>query len=166
MQPTPSPRGRSGPTVITSVPATALRRQGQTAGVVSRLLADALDLLVLIVFLGMTYVAVCAVRLIIHPSSFTFPAVSRIALLATAAGFSLLYLTLCWLIGGRTYGDRVLALRVVNIHGRRLSILAAASRAALCIGFPIGLFWCLFSRTHRSLQDIVARTSVVYDWRD
>src|SRR3954454_13904271 len=166
MQPTPSLRGRNGAVMVTAVPVSAQPRQGETAGMVSRLLANTIDFLVLLTFLSITYLAVCGVRLLIHPSSFTFPAVSRIALLVAAGGFSFVYLTLCWLLAGRTYGDRVLALAVVNVRGRRLSVLAAAMRAALCVVFPIGLFWCVVSRTHHSVQDIVARTSVVYDWRD
>jgi hypothetical protein len=31
--------------------------------------------------------------------------------------------------------------------------------------FPIGLLWCAVSTSRRSLQDIVVRTSVIYDWQ-
>jgi type III secretory pathway component EscT len=37
-------------------------------------------------------------------------------------------------------------------------------RAALCVAFPIGLFWSVVSATSRSLQDSLLRTAVVYDW--
>jgi hypothetical protein len=30
--------------------------------------------------------------------------------------------------------------------------------------FPIGLFWVVINRHRRSIQDIVLRTEVVYDW--
>ena len=40
----------------------------------------------------------------------------------------------------------------------------AAARAALCVVFPIGLFYVLVSRANRSVQDVLFRTSVVYDW--
>jgi hypothetical protein len=30
--------------------------------------------------------------------------------------------------------------------------------------FPAGLLWCAVNARNRSLQDIVMRTSVVYDW--
>ncbi|MDX6237576.1 MAG: hypothetical protein QOG10_2391, partial [Kribbellaceae bacterium] len=38
-------------------------------------------------------------------------------------------------------------------------------RAAFCSLFPIGLFLCVGGREHRSLQDLVLRTSVIYDWQ-
>jgi hypothetical protein len=37
-------------------------------------------------------------------------------------------------------------------------------RAALYAIFPIGLLWVLGSGQNRSLQDLVLRTSVIYDW--
>jgi hypothetical protein len=40
----------------------------------------------------------------------------------------------------------------------------ALVRAAFCVIFPIGLLWVLFSGQNRSLQDLVLRTSVIYDW--
>ena len=43
-------------------------------------------------------------------------------------------------------------------------MLVALARALLYVAFPIGLVWCAGSGTHRSLQDVVLRTSVVYDW--
>ena len=57
-----------------------------------------------------------------------------------------------------------MGLRVVNSRGRRLNPLIALARAVFCAFFPIGLFWCAVSRKRRSVQDLVLRTSVVYDW--
>jgi hypothetical protein len=37
-------------------------------------------------------------------------------------------------------------------------------RAATCVVLPIGLYWVLFSSANRSAQDVLLRTSVVYDW--
>jgi uncharacterized RDD family membrane protein YckC len=74
------------------------------------------------------------------------------------------YLTLSWVTTGRTYGDHLLGLRVVNARNQRLRLAGAALRAAFCMFFPIGLLYAAVSRTNRSLQDIVLRTSVIYDW--
>jgi len=46
----------------------------------------------------------------------------------------------------------------------RLRLAGAFMRAVLCVIFPVGLAWVLVSRHNRSLQDVVLRTSVVYDW--
>ena len=37
-------------------------------------------------------------------------------------------------------------------------------RAAFVIALPVGLFWVLVSGANRSVQDVVLRTSVIYDW--
>ena len=42
--------------------------------------------------------------------------------------------------------------------------MGALLRAAFCVAFPIGLFWCVVSRKNRSVQDVVLRTSVIHDW--
>jgi hypothetical protein len=34
----------------------------------------------------------------------------------------------------------------------------------LCVVFPIGLLWVAVSQDNRSAQDILLRTTVVYDW--
>ena len=49
-------------------------------------------------------------------------------------------------------------------QGARLHPLGALARAAFYVIFPIGLLWVLVSGQNRSLQDLVLRTSVIYDW--
>jgi uncharacterized RDD family membrane protein YckC len=44
-------------------------------------------------------------------------------------------------------------------------LVVALLRALACVLFPLGLLWVAFSRDLRSVQDIVLRTSVVYDWQ-
>ena len=37
-------------------------------------------------------------------------------------------------------------------------------RAAFLVAFPLGFYWVVISPANRSLQDVVLRTSVIYDW--
>jgi len=150
--------------VIDPVPAEARSFQGQRAGVVSRTLAGVIDGAVVVAVLVGTYAAWFAVLFMLNPSSFSAPAVNPFASLVAAAVVSFLYLTALWAGTGQTYGDHMMGLRVVNFRGRRLRLVGAALRAAFCLGFPIGLYWCAVSRENRSVQDIVLRTSVIYDW--
>ena len=53
---------------------------------------------------------------------------------------------------------------MVNRHGQRLHPLVALVRAVCYVIFPMGLLWVLVSGHNRSLQDLVVRTSVIYDW--
>ena len=58
-----------------------------------------------------------------------------------------------------------MGLRVVNSRGVTLSWLKALVRSCFCVLFPFGLLWVLINSGNRSLQDLVLRTSVIYDWR-
>jgi uncharacterized RDD family membrane protein YckC len=164
------PAARPGTRPVTpadlTMPAAALRHQGEPAGVVSRLLANGVDFLVVLGFLGGVYLGVCGWRLLSNPSGFAFPSAPRTIVLGLGAGFSMLYLTLCWWLAGRTYGDRLMALKVRNFRQERLLFAGAATRAALCLIFPIGVLWCAVNSSNRSVQDVILRTSVIYDWHD
>jgi uncharacterized RDD family membrane protein YckC len=79
-------------------------------------------------------------------------------------GVLTVYFTAAWSTTGRSYGDHLLGLRVVNHTGGRMRPAGAFVRAVFCVLVPIGLFWYLVSRTNRSVQDLALRTSVIYDW--
>jgi uncharacterized RDD family membrane protein YckC len=87
-----------------------------------------------------------------------------LVLLVCFASVLFVYFTVSWATTGRTYGDHLLGLRVVNFRGQRLRWPGSVVRAGFCIVLPIGLYWAVVSSTNRSLQDTVLRTSVVYDW--
>lgn len=75
-----------------------------------------------------------------------------------------LYWTASWATTGRSIGARLMGVRVVNRKGEKVRWLVALARAAFSVGFPIGLGWALVSRRNRSVQDVVLRTIVIYDW--
>jgi len=149
---------------VDPVPREARPFQGHRAGLVTRTAAAAIDIGVVAIALGVTYLGVFAVLFLLDPRNFTAPRPSP--WLAYAAGCLLLtlYLAVSWMGSGRTYGNHVMGLRVVNNQGRRLHPLGALVRAVFCVILPIGLLWVLVSGQNRSLQDLVLRTSVIYDW--
>jgi uncharacterized RDD family membrane protein YckC len=149
---------------LTAVPPEARRYQGQRAGVVSRLLASAVDLVAVCGTVGAGYLAVSMVMFLWDPSRFHFPALDRTWLLAAVGAVLFCYLSAAWAMTGRTPGDLLLGLRVVNYRGERLRVAGAVLRAALCVVFPIGILWVAVSRANRSVADIVLRTSVIYAW--
>ena len=61
-------------------------------------------------------------------------------------------------------GKQLAGLRVVDRGGQRLSLWRSFARAVLYVGFPAGLLWVLVSRHNASVQDLIVRTVVVYDW--
>lgn len=146
------------------IPLEAMPFQGERAGLVSRVLANSIDFAVLLAFLVSCYVGWAATRFLWSPSGFTWPA-PNFGLVIILGGVVLgLYFWIAWATTGRTYGDQVMGLRVVNFSGAKLRWFGALLRAAFCVLLPIGLFWVLVSGANRSVQDVVLRTSVIYDW--
>jgi uncharacterized RDD family membrane protein YckC len=146
------------------VPREAWPFQGNRAGLVSRVLAGAVDFAVVVIVVAGGYVAVAAARFLWNSRTFSFPAPPFLLLLAVGSAVMVLYLTGSWAATGRTYGAHLLGLRVLGARGRPMRIGAALVRAIACVAFPIGLFWVVVSRENRSVQDLLLRSSVVYDW--
>ena len=142
--------------------------QGQRAGFVSRAIAASIDVLLIFVTVLLTAAALWMLGFIIDPTTITTDTGSRVppVLYMVAYGYFLnwAYWTVCWALSGRTMGNLVMGVRVVSRKGQRLGWGGAALRAAFCALFPIGLLWVVISRANRSLQDVVLRTNVIYDW--
>lgn len=146
------------------VPAGARSMQGHRAGIVTRLLAGAVDMVIGVVGVGLGYLAVLAIRYVTKPRDFQFLEPGFGLLLLCFLWLLTVYLTLAWATTGRSYGARLLGLRVVDHRGRRLRPGVALLRALLCVFVPIVVFWAVVSRENRSAADVLLRTSVIYDW--
>jgi uncharacterized RDD family membrane protein YckC len=147
-----------------TVPVEARGFHGEPAGVITRAIANGLDLAIVVLMLVAGYLAVAGAWFLRRGADFRFPVVSYRE--AYAAGFVTLvvYFTLSWSAGGRTYGDRVLGLRVRTMDDLDLTLLRSLIRSLLCAAFPLLLVWVAISPEARSVQDIIVRTHVVYDW--
>jgi uncharacterized RDD family membrane protein YckC len=139
--------------------------QGRRAGIVSRTIAGAIDLLVVAAMLVLAYLGVNAVRFILRPERFVWPGPSIILSSSVTVLLLVLYLGIGWSETGRTAGKQVMGLRLVDRRGEPVSLWPAVVRAALCVMFPLGLAWCAIDRRSRSLQDVLMGTSVLYDWK-
>jgi uncharacterized RDD family membrane protein YckC len=159
MKPSTEPRPQ-----LSAIPTAARPYQGRRAGIVTRLTAGAIDLVVVILIVCAGYAVVTGFLFLLHPYSFHFP--SGIGWSIPVVGFVVVvpYLALSWRMTGRTYGGAVLGLRVVNYQGRQLRLMGALVRSIACVVFPIGVLWVAVSPANRSIQDVLLRTSVIYDW--
>jgi uncharacterized RDD family membrane protein YckC len=146
------------------VPPVARPFQGAPAGIASRVAAGIIDMLLILIVLLIGYACVAAVMFLAHPRTFDVPVLPTGASGAIAAFGAMVYLSGSWATTGRTFGDRILGLRVVTRAGGPLGATRATLRAVAYVLVPVGLVWACVSRYNRSLQDIVLRTSVVYDW--
>jgi len=133
------------------------------AGIVTRILAALIDGVVVAALTGAVFGAVVAGMFVVNPVSFRWPH----GLLAEASlvtvGVAVGYLTVGWAIAGRTVGGAVLGVRVVANGGGRLGWTRSACRALLCVLVPLGLLWAAVSARRRSVQDLVVRSTVLYD---
>lgn len=147
------------------IPREARDFQGMRAGIISRLIANAIDLAIAAGIVLAAYVGWAGLKFAYNPVSFTWPSAQLILIFGgvlVTLGFEFWVL---WATTGRTYGDHVMGLRVVNFRGERLRWFGALVRAAFCVVFMLGLLWVAVSHQNRSVQDVVLRTSVIYDWQ-
>ena len=147
-----------------TVPRPARSYQGQRAGIVTRTAAGAIDYLLVIVAVVGTFVGWSAILFLLDPRTFQWPSWSFARFVLLGFVYMTFYLTVAWATTGRSYGGRLLGVRVVNFRGRTMTWPGALVRAGFCAVFPIGLFWTAASRQNRSVQDVVLRTSVIHDW--
>lgn len=154
----------SAPAPVAAAAGPRAALQGRRAGLVTRALANIADVVVVVLLLAAVWVGVAAVRFLVHPTGFTFPAPGLDPLLLLGLGLQAVYFAVTWAVVGGSYGDRLVGLRVVGDRRKRLHWGRCAVRAVFCTLVPVGLLWVLVSRENRSLQDLLLRTSVVYDW--
>jgi uncharacterized RDD family membrane protein YckC len=138
--------------------------QGRPAGVVTRFIAAIVDFVVVVVAVGGIYAAIAGFAFVVRPRSFHWPDNLGWSVPGIGVVVAMPYLVVAWCASGRTCGDVLFGLRVVSTHGRRLRVPRAGLRALLCLIFPLGLLWIPFSAKRRSIQDVLLRTKVIYDW--
>ena len=133
------------------------------AGLVSRLLATAIDVLVVLLICLALMVIVAGFRLL-WSGHFSVEAASDVQNRLIAGLVLLVYLAYGWGLNGRTVGQILMGLRVVRDDGGDVSFPRGFARAALYLVFPIGLLWVAVSGRNASPQDLVLGTAVVHDW--
>lgn len=144
---------------------TARGAEHRPAGIVTRVAAMGVDMAVVIVLGSVVYLTVAGAKLVWSPTTFSWPDIPFWVTLIVEFTIAVLYLTGSWAMTGRSYGASLLGLRVLSRHGEIPGWALAFVRAVFCVFFPVGLFWVILSPQRRSVQDVVLRTVVVYDWR-
>ncbi|WP_051548829.1 RDD family protein [Nocardioides sp. URHA0032] len=150
---------------LSAIPKDARAFQGHRAGIVTRVLAAAIDSALVGLVLVAAYLGFAGLVFLLDPRGFTFPDTKLFRSLLIGALVLGLYLTVAWAAGGRTYGNLLMGLRVVGVYGGDVGWVRALLRAAFYVLFPIGLLWVVLDPRQRSIQDRVLATSVVYDWQ-
>ena len=156
LSPVPAPAAQSGAAGKRSSPPAH-------AGVVTRLLAAAVDAVVVVVLTALLDLAAAGARFVWSPVDFRWPRPTTAVIVVVLLLVAVVYLAVGWALTGRTYGSRLMGLRVLSSQGQLLGWTRSMLRALMSVLWPVGLLWSGISRTRLSLADIVLRTVVVYD---
>jgi uncharacterized RDD family membrane protein YckC len=152
------------------LPSDAVDFQGERAGFVSRAVAAFIDVAIIVLVVLGTIAVLWVLSFIFDPSSGTVTVADQgrippaVWMVLYGYALNVVYWTVFWATSGRTIGNLVMGLRVVNFRGQHPKWIGALLRALFCTVFPVGLLWVIVSGANRSVQDVVLRTSVIYDW--
>lgn len=138
-------------------------RQGRRAGIASRLLATAVDFVV-VILIGIALLVVGAGVRALFTGTLELDAPSDSIRGPLASLVLVAYLAYGWGLNGRTVGMVVMGLRAVRRDGGDLSPWRGLARALLYLIFLPGILWAIVSRRNASVQDLLLGTAVVYDW--
>lgn len=157
--------------------------RGHYAGFVTRFIAFAIDLLIVVIaqviimlfvrvvlnFFGLNELARALFDPAEAPSSSVFIQVLRwvIAVLGSAVVFAIYVITF-WLLVDKTLGQALLGLRVLRSNGRPITLVPAIKRLLgyylSFFALGIGFLWILLDDRRQGWHDKLADTVVVYDW--
>lgn len=138
--------------------------QRHSAGLVTRLVADVLDGAVLLSAAGLVLLFAAVIAFLARPDRFSVPPLPPWVVPLVLGALTFVYFGYGWSGPARTLGKLLVGLRVVDRAGNPLSPQHALVRVLAYVVFPAGLLWCLVSRRNASVQDLLLRTAVVYDW--
>ena len=150
---------------------------GQYAGFASRLMALAIDLLIIIVGFSVAGTLITAVRSIFHigpflagifgvaPASTWDSALAGIVVSLLAAA----YFIVSWSLTGESVGKAIMGIRVVGPNGDYPTLWQSIRRyigyLLIALSLGIGFLWVLFDKRRQGWDDKLAGTFVVYDWQ-
>jgi uncharacterized RDD family membrane protein YckC len=149
-------------TLARSTPAVRAR-QGLRAGIASRLSSAAIDV-VMVVLLEIGLLIVVAGIRALFTGTLEIELSNDESRVVLATLVLLAYLAYGWGLNGRTVGMVFMGLRAVGRDGSDLSPWRGFWRAVLYLLFLPGILWALVSKRNASVQDLLLRTAVVYDW--
>ena len=139
--------------------------RGVRAGLISRLIADAIDLAIVALLLFGALVAAGVVMYMLGDGRFRLPRTGPVATVIAYPAIEIAYLSYMWGSRGKSFGKELLGVRVLEKNGHVLRPVRAFGRAVFVtfLGGP-SLLWVPFSRRNAAVHDLVLQTEVVHDW--
>lgn len=149
--------------VLQTLPVAARALQGERAGFFTRAIAAVIDVVIVGAIMIGIWIAVWLFLLVFNPLvEYGMPRPGYFVL----GGYFLMwaYWSWGWATSGRSIGQGLMGIRVLDRKDCFPSWKMAVVRSAFCVTFQLGIVWILVSRRNRSVQDVVLRTSVIHDW--
>ena len=140
------------------------RLQGLRAGFISRAVASATDVVLVLCIYVVGVILVSIAWDLFFSDSLSVAAPQHWVNELLLWILLVVYLTGGWCSTGRTLGKQMLGLRVVCSDGSPLRFWRALFRALLCASFFPALLLALVNRRNRGLEDVALGTVVIYDW--
>jgi uncharacterized RDD family membrane protein YckC len=106
-------------------------QQGQRAGLVSRSAAAIIDSFVVALVASILYLGAAGLLFALRLRGFQFPRPGLGLTLLMCSSLTLIYLGMCWSASGRTVGDQLAGLRILDRSGARVRPLNAYARVLL-----------------------------------
>jgi uncharacterized RDD family membrane protein YckC len=168
----PFPRGVAAPP---SGPTTPSNLQGRAAGLVSRLVAFVIDVILISILIRATGWLLEDVRMVTG-TYFALPGLTpasagTASIQVTVIGgllMSAAYFLFFWALAGVTPGKGLMGLRVVTRDGRPLSLVRSAVRLfGYLVSLPLyamGYWWIAIDNWREAWHDKRAKTAVLYTW--
>lgn len=141
---------------------------GHYAGPVTRLSAYAVDAFVIVATYGLVLSLITFVWQLVSRRDVELPGSDTLVWLIGLGIWTFLYFAASWGLVAKTVGMAVVGIRVVARDGGELTARRGVVRA---IAFPLsfllfglGFVGIVVGRERRALHDVIAHTTVVYDW--
>ena len=146
------------------------RVSGFYAGAFTRLAAFVIDWFIVVTVFGLLVGAAQWLFRVFFDVDLRIEDGGYLRWLLAFAVWAFVYMVVGLTISGRTFGKALLGLKVVTREGLPLGAGRAAARVVVMpfsfAVFGLGLLGIVLGRERRALHDVIAGTSVVYDWGD
>jgi uncharacterized RDD family membrane protein YckC len=147
-----------------------IRVSGHYGGAVTRFLAYAIDVALVVLLFGLGLAAITFVLDLVSSVQVDLEEGDGLLWQIGLPTWGFLYFWVSLTITGRTPGKTVLGLRVVcrdgSPLGARRAFLRVLTFPLAFLFFGLGFVGILIDRERRAIYDLIAGTIVVYDWGD
>ena len=141
---------------------------GNYAGPVTRLAAYVIDALASVSAYGLVLSLIAFLWQIVTRNNLSLPGQDTVVWLIGLVIWLFVYFAGSWALAAKTPGMGVLGIRVVQRDGGEITLRHAVVRTlALPLSFALlglGFIGLVIGRERRGLHDVIAHTTVVYDW--